>query len=232
MGCIDRGTGYYTDNTVTKWHNCLVKYGWDNGHIRLLIRASYDDVENAMEWLASVDDGDDLDLVMWSSHGGGSSWGYGFKVVDGSSVTDRDLNKWLENCSAKGFCLVACTCQAEWAIDFLKDESRVIMTACSKNKGTWESGYIKNEPFAYFLAEPTNDFWPQDGKPDGALTMKDLDTNHDGWVSAEEAFPYAQEKYVEYKNWVASRQGWDPDDVGDPHIYDGFEGDFTITHVD
>ena len=176
-----------------------------------------------MEWLASVDDGDDLDLIAWSSHGGGGEWGYGFSIYDGG-ITDDDLNAWLDDCSAKGFCLVADTCYAEWAIYHLKGEGRVILAASAMDRKSYCGGYIKNGVFSYFLMESSYDFFPRDGKPDGALTMKELDANNDGWISAEEAFPYAAEKTDEYNEWRDVP-------IQYPQMYDGFDGDFTITYV-
>jgi len=220
------GTAYYSNNDAHDWENCLLSHGWDSSHIQVLVYPIFEQVESTMEWLASVDDGDDLDLIAWSSHGGGSVWGYGFGVSDGG-ITDDDLNAWLNNCSAKGFCLVADTCYAEWAIYHLKGEGRVILAASAKDRYSYCGGYIKNGVFSYFLMEPSYDFFPRDGKPDGALTMKELDANNDGWISAEEAFPYAAEKTDEFAKW----EGWGEDYYQYPQMYDGFDGDFTISYV-
>ncbi|MCD6331337.1 MAG: caspase family protein, partial [Thermoplasmata archaeon] len=228
LGCRDTisGTAYYADNDAYDCKECLVRHGWDESHIKMLISPSFDEVKSAMEWLASVDDGDDLDLIVWTSHGGGSGWGYEFNVYDGS-IKDDDLNAWLDDCSAKGFCLVANSCDAGWAIHHLKEEGRVILASSAKNRSSYVSSYIENSVFLYFLMEPSYDFFPRDGKPDGALTMKELDANNDGWISAEEAFPYAAEKTDEFAKW----EGWGEEYYQYPQMYDGFDGDFTITFI-
>ena len=62
------------------WERCLLSHGWDSSHINVLVYPTFKQVKSAMEWLASVEDGDDLDLIAWDSHGGGSSWDYVFMV--------------------------------------------------------------------------------------------------------------------------------------------------------
>ncbi|MCD6223013.1 MAG: caspase family protein, partial [Thermoplasmata archaeon] len=226
LGCRDTISGitYYADNDAYDWKECLIRHGWDESHIKMLISPSFNDVKSAMEWLASVDDGDDLDLIAWTSHGGEVGGDYGFAVAD-IYVHGKDINAWLDECSAKGFCLVAESCYSEWAIHHLKAERRVILASSAADKESSCGGYIKNSVFPYFLMEPNYDFFPKDGKPDGALTMKELDANNDGWISAEEAFPYAAEKTDEYNEW----RGWELRQ--NPQMYDGFDGDFTISYV-
>ncbi|MCD6222884.1 MAG: hypothetical protein J7K12_04285, partial [Thermoplasmata archaeon] len=106
----------------------------------------------------------------------------------------------------------------------LGKEGRVILASSAADRMSYCSGYIKNGVFTYFLMEPSYDFFPKDGKPDGALTMKELDTNNDGWISAEEAFPYAAEKTDEYNEWRDTP-------IQYPKMYDGFDGDFDISYV-
>lgn len=59
----------------------------------------------------------------------------------------------------------------------------------------------------------------------GALTMKELDTNNDDWISAEEAFPYAAEKTDEYLKVIEHGP------AQNPLIYDGYEGELKISYV-
>jgi len=228
LGCRDTmdGVAYYADNDAYDWKNCLVKYGWDESHIRMLISPSFNDVKSAMEWLADVDDGDDLDLIAWTSHGGTGFNGYGFWVRDGG-ILSSDMNKWLDACSAKGICLVAESCSSEGAIKYMKEEGRIILASSAINRASYSYGDLRNSIFLYFLMEPSYDFFPKDGKPDGALTMKDLDKNNNGWISAEEAFPYAAEKTDEFLEW----EGWGEECYQYPKMYDGFDGDFDISYV-
>jgi len=52
-----------------------------------------------------------------------------------------------------------------------------------------------------------------------------LDSNHDGWVSAEEAFSYASPKTTEYEK---NHNCLDP---SHPQIYDGCPGEVPITKI-
>ena len=144
LGCKSsiEGVYYYADKDAYDWKECLIRHGWDESHIKMLISPTFDQVESAMEWLASVDDGDDLDLITWSSHGGEVSGDYGFAVAD-IYVHGKDINAWLDECSAKGFCLIACTCYAEHAIYHLKREGRVILAESAADKKGSCSGYTK-----------------------------------------------------------------------------------------
>lgn len=82
--------------------------------------------------------------------------------------------------------------------------------SAKSNEYCWQYDAIRNGVFTYFLVEGF----------DGPA-----DSNHDGWVSAEEAFNYAQ-------YWVpkwAKEHGW-PEDQH-PQIYDGCPGEVPITKV-
>ena len=69
---------------------------------------------------------------------------------------------------------------------------------------SYSSARLQNGIFHYFLLEAF----------DGAG-----DSNHDGWVSAEEAFEYASPKTTEYKL------------NQHPQIYDGCPGEVPITQI-
>jgi len=194
--------------------DCLIAHGWSADHIRVLISPTKAQVEEAIEWLDGVDDSDDIALVMWSSHGGRSDAGYYMFTVRGGRVFGNEMDSWLDECGSKGMCIIADTCKAGCAIDDLAQEGRVILTSSDRehSSGAWDS--FQNHVFIYYLVDDH----------EGAFPKKSLDTNNDGWVSAEEAYPYAREKTNAF-SWKYG--GF----YQNPLIYDGYEGDLQISHI-
>ncbi|MCD6572748.1 MAG: caspase family protein, partial [Thermoplasmata archaeon] len=216
FGCVDTfmGISYYADADAYDLGDTLVSHGWDPSHIKVVISPTFNDVKNAMEWLASVDDMDDIDLVAIKSHGGK----YGFAVKDMAVQYKTAMGPWLDNCGAKGIFIPINTCGSGGAIQFLAKQGRVIMTSCAEDEGSSvDLLKLKNSVFFYFLADPVG----------GALNKKDLDKNNNGWISAEEAFPYVSKKVPEYVN-----MRWGLPDHQHPQLYDGYAGELDVTKFD
>jgi len=135
------------------------------------------------------------------------------------------MGPWLDNCGAKGIFIAIDTCGSGGAIQFLAKEGRVIMTACKEDESEWAPPMLKNGIFSYFLAEPYDDKYPRDGKPDGALNQKSIDKNGNGWISAEEAYPYVRDNTYEWRK----EHGKYPQH---PQLYDGYAGDLDVTKFD
>ena len=77
---------------------------------------------------------------------------------------------------------------------------------------------LRNGVFTYFLVSEEDIIKELKGI-DGAFARKDCDYNHDGWVSAEEAFSHAS-----YWTWyIYYRQH--------PQMYDGYSGQLKITKI-
>lgn len=216
LGCLEIANGkitLYADQDAYDMRDRLIAHGWDPSHIKVLISPTKSQVKEAMEWLDSVDDGDDIDLVMWSSHGGYSEYlkEYVFGVFDGGVSGKSDMDPWLDQCEAKGICIIADTCHSEYAIDDLAQDGRVILTSSDKEHPACVSRRLQNSIFIYYLAD----------SHDGAFQKKNLDKNDNGWISAEEAFPYAKEKTD-----IFACQN-----PQNPQIYDGYDGELDISYV-
>ncbi len=216
FGCLEStgGIAMYADQDAYDMRDCLVAHGWDASHIKVLISPTKSQVKDAIEWLDSVDDSDDIDLVMWASHGGKSDSGYYIFTVKYDVVYGYEMDSWLDQCGAKGICVIADTCYAGWAIDDLAKDGRVILTSSDRQHkaGAWDP--FQNHVFIYYLVDFS----------EGAFPKKSLDTNNDGWVSAEEAYPYAREKTNAF-SWKYG--GF----YQNPLIYDGCEGDLRICYI-
>ncbi|MCD6222543.1 MAG: hypothetical protein J7K12_02520, partial [Thermoplasmata archaeon] len=215
FGCLDTfmGISYCADADAYDLRDTLVSHGWDPSYIKVVISPTFNDVKNAMEWLASVDDMDDIDLVAIKSHGGK----YGFAVKDMAVQYKTAMGPWLDNCGAKGIFIPISTCGSGGAIQFLAKEGRVIMTSCKEDETSHWRKELRNSILFYYLADPSA----------GALNKKSLDRNNNGWVSAEEAFPYVYDNVVKY-----TERKYSPQYRQHPQLYDGYAGELDVTKFD
>ena len=88
----------------------------------------------------------------------------------------------------------------------LSGDGRVILMACGDLEYSYASYDLENGVFTYFLMEAFSGLG---------------DLNQDGWVTAEEAFNYAEPKTIYYT-----------EDAQHPQIYDNHDGEIKITEVD
>jgi uncharacterized caspase-like protein len=84
---------------------------------------------------------------------------------------------------------------------------RIILSASRADQVSWEFGELDHGVFSYFLLQ---------GMMDPAA-----DTDHDGWIAAEEAFAYAAPRVDAY---VFARTG----EHQNPQIYDGVPGQLNL----
>jgi len=180
--------------------DCLVHHGWEEDHIKMLFEATYDDVQSAISWINSMDlDQDDIFLLCSNTHGN-----YGCIDLADQGLYYRELDSWLDNCSANIFYSIS-ACHSGSALPILGQKGRIIMSACSAD----ETGFT-----AWLLVFLYD-----------AFAKKDCDLNNDGWVSAEEAFPFAKEWTEEYN------EIWNPEHPIHPQMYDDYPGELLITQV-
>jgi len=105
----------------------------------------------------------------------------------------------------------------QWRDGFAQDiqgPGRVVLTASAEDQASWESSELKNGAFTYYLVE--------------ALLSPSADANSNGWISAEEAYDYLDDRVDDYV--------WDR--VNPPHTYnqnpqisDGVSGEVDLTQL-
>lgn len=224
IGVLDSiaGIAYYADQDAYDMYRVLVDHGWQSSHIKVVISPTLDQVKQAMNWLGSMDDQDDIALLSWTSHGSTS----GIALRD-TRVSYSSFAGWLDDLDSQGIVVLAENCHSGAAIPYLEKEGRVILTSSSSDE--LSGGNMSyNDPFIYLLADETGEWsgrwgWPKpfDGK-DGAFARDDPDTNekdyggnNDGWISAEEAYAYVK-YWHEYAGWCH------------PQMSDMYPGDLNI----
>lgn len=214
---------YYADQDAYDMRNVLVNHGWQSSHIKVLISPTGSEISEAMDWMSSMDDPDDISLLSWTAHG----TVHGIIPRDGGILSYSAIGNMLDELDAQGIVVIANNCNSGAAIPYLEKNGRVIITACKSSEASSPNDDLQNSVFIYFLADETGTWskkwgWPTplEGK-DGAFARDDPDTNekdyggnNDGWVSAEEAFNYA------YR--------WDTNTGVHPQISDMYSGDLNI----
>jgi len=201
----------YCREDAISMKNLLIRHGWRSDHIKLLTdsQATIERIEFAIKQIDFKEDNDDIVLLQFSGHGGESIIAvYPWDVFHAS-----DLDKDLDKLESKNMALIFQSCGSGGLQDYLGQSGRVILAAAAKGESAWV-GNLGNCVFIYFLLEAF------DGQ---------ADTNHDGWVSAEEAFNYAAPKTTEYLERYGKSLH--------PQIYDGYPteenntGELPITKI-
>ena len=76
---------------------------------------------------------------------------------------------------------------AQWRDGFVRDiqgPGRIVLAASREDQSSWEFGALRDGVFTYYMLQ--------------AMTTSSADANGNGWVSAEEAFDYADGRVDSY----------------------------------
>ena len=196
----------------------LIDCGWKEDNIKDIFFATSKAVKDAISWVSEMADENDIVLLISNSHGGTGC----IKLWD-RLLYYEELDQWLDKLNVKVIIYCISACHSGSAIPIIGEEGRIIMTAC---------GEEESAPTAWFLV---NLFSNSDNigyfgfydvpVPNGAFYRKDCDLNQDGWISAEEAFVYAEEWTPTIYNF------FNPDEPITPRLYDGFQGDVNLMNT-
>ena len=225
------GSGLPADDpSLEIMYNVLVERGWDSSKI-WTIDGRYESKSKfweAIEQMKKNEDMDDICLIWMSMHSGYIHYG----------SLDRKLDELGFAC--KGMLIIVESCGSGSAISYLAQPNRVIITSCKsdeKTGGVYLAGKSYGGWLTYFLADQTGachrilGFPPKDpvfGAKDGAFARSDPDTsseyggNNDGWISAEEAYPFVCK-------WLGElTKDYPPEAQPHPQMYDGYPGDLKV----
>lgn len=190
---------------------------WDEDHIRLLWKqdASRENIFDALSWVQSRSDENDVVLFSVDCHGVYIGGDYGIWPSDGDSngfVTIDELESAFDKITAEGICLIFDCCFSgtfvepsqfcskntvsgarfkEKVISGLNADNRVVIM------GTMPNGlgvhWIDVDPLT---GEQTVDISPSSVVANGLIEGNDM--NDDGITSAEEAYLYLKENFRRY----------------------------------
>ena len=222
-------TAPYADNDAYDFRDVLIHHGWQEDHIKVLTneRATEKNITDALKWIDSMEDEDDIVIYFHAAHG---SDHYICTYEYYGGFMSYELDAMLHWLGSKNILAIIDCCYSGGWISALKFTNRVVLTSSRKNEYSWAFGALENGVFGYFLVDETGIWSKQSGWPtpkegkDGAFARKNCDTDHDGWISAEEAYTYAAQ-YTPKFVWEQG-YGWQH-----PQIYDGYTGELKITKV-
>ena len=195
-------TAHYIDEDAIRMYNKLIGNNWEEDHVRLLLNenATKNGIKDAIDWLDSMEDEDDIVLFYFSGHGweipseerengyahivpyDALDWHYSEGVI-----TDKELDSWLDELESNHVVVILDSCYSGRMFSIC-EKDRVVLTAGGRFLlcPVSESDELKSGIFTYFLLEGFNG---------------SADKNNDGWISAEEVFHYARMPTFKFSFW-------------------------------
>jgi len=171
---------------VERVHQLLLDLGWEEGHIREVREFDQDGLRDALDWMASSADADDLVFLHVSAHGQ--------FLHEGVSWTTFFPPEWAAIPSQRRVVVVN-SCRAAIFTGAVRGDPEPYLSIAStgREEGGWagleEEGLpIIGEVFTYYFV--------------AAFTDPEADADGDGTVSIQEAADYGEEKQCAYMHEV------------------------------
>lgn len=211
------------NNLSLAFRDILCENGWKKDHIKALAddKATYQNVVDALIWLA--DNSDENDKVLFHHMGHGGQLGF---VLNDNSMLYSTLDQYLDNVLCDGLAIILNGCHSGSAIQYLEQEGRVILTATDADHnsiGDYFSTFclIGFQGFADFegnnnlwnSAEEIYDFVKDDTTAQNALIPPQISDSYPGELDLT---------YFNYLNWpglldqYAVHHGWGYINMQDP----------------
>jgi hypothetical protein len=171
---------------IERVHQLLLDLGWEEGHIREVREFDQDDLREALDWMASNADADDLVFMHVSAHGtflrDAMSWASFFPPEWAAIPSQRRV-------------VVVNSCRAAILTGVVRGDPEPYLSIAStgREEGGWagleEEGLpIIGEIFTYYFV--------------AAFADPEADVDGDGRVSIQEAADYGEEKQRAYLHEV------------------------------
>ena len=220
-------------------------------------QATKANIRQAINWLNDLANSDTTIIIYFSGHGM-TDGTHGYIVpydvdcnpcgstpettrwLPETAISDDELASWLSQLDSQRVVLIFDSCYSGGMMDpagnmarglsasdhvgalqanagllaYLSTPGRVALMASAADQGSWEFSALKNGAFTYYLIE--------------ALLSPAADTNHNGRVSAEEAFAYLVGRVDNYVFGHTSGAVGGPYHQN-PQIYDGVPGEVDLT---
>ncbi|MGZ4206697.1 MAG: caspase family protein [Actinomycetota bacterium] len=194
--------GSTTDNVgslqdATALRDALLKLGWRSDHIMTIGNraGTAAHIIQAIRWLASKTDGTSTVVFHYSGHenwtrttadGDNEARDVEIWAADNRLIIDGTLGKEMNRVRASHMWIDLATCRAAGFSDAGMIKSGRILTYSSPEREySYEDPRLHHSVFGYYMISM-------------AIAGRKADSNHDGKVSIEEAFAYAQPRVVSY----------------------------------
>ncbi len=238
------------DEMAEEMHKMLlISDHWQEDHMKVLTEkeATWVNIIDALLWLDSMDDGDDISLVYYAAHGGNlhnyTIFGHNFGDIDLPPIDEDDgYDEFLTTYwSGKRFLTSMTDDLFNYLLDRLDSEGvAVIIDACysggmiDENASTWItkfSGEINHEGRVIVTCSGEHESGYIDNRNGLSFTYfiaaglqgnadEDEWGNGNGVVSIEEAFKYAKPKYENLPQVDCHPVIYDPDEFEEIELTD------------
>lgn len=142
----------YSVNEVTNFKNTLLAGGnWNESHIKMVLggNATKNGIYDALTWLSSNADDNDISIFYFVGHGGRNLTNEYIVAYD-RAIYDSELSTYISN--IPGIIIVIIdTCYSGGFVEELKGFNKVILTACRGDEVTYQVKELKSGIFGYFL---------------------------------------------------------------------------------
>jgi hypothetical protein len=142
----------YSINEILSFKTTLLAGGnWEESHIRVVTDedATRDGIFDALQWLASNEDTNDVSVFFYAGHGGQGSSNEYLSVYD-STIYDYELDEQLDDLEGCIVVILDC-CHAGGFIEDIGERGRVVLSACRKDNLTFQYSGLKSGIFGYFI---------------------------------------------------------------------------------
>ena len=165
--------------TYKRLSQSLIENGWEAEHIQILDaeEATRENIKIKFQELDENESYLDTTLIYIGAHGTSDN----FEVWDSYYVDYTEINENLSNLESAGIAVIIDACKSGGAINYLKQDGRIIVTASKSNENITCGGGIGN-----YMAEGFNQFGDYF---EGNETIPP--GNRDGVASMEEAFNFS-----------------------------------------
>lgn len=203
---VGESDAIYADNDARNMADILSNNDWNT---ELLIDVSASELKNILlTQIESQEDEDDVVLFYFSGHGYDVKYKNTTLIdLNGSHLLAEDINEIFGEFASDKIIFIFDSCSSGGFIDQevnLKKENRIILASTEMNKSAYARHSLKSGIFTYYLI----------------MGMEGIaDNNHNGEVSAKEAFDYAKQRTMNAGTPT----------IQIPQAYYGFSGDIKLT---
>ena len=142
----------YSVNEILSFEDTLLHGGnWNKTHIQVLTndQANKSAIFDAISWLGSNADKDDMSLFYFAGHGHRTSNNEYLSAYD-ESISDDELNEKLDEIESQ-VVVILDSCFSGGFIEEVGKRGRVVLTACKKDEETYQVHNLSSGIFGYFL---------------------------------------------------------------------------------
>lgn len=198
----------FPSSTMKYVYNELINAtNWKKENIILLLneKATKENITNSLNELSTIIDKNDVFLFSWMGHGtivpdqNGDENGFFDEAICpydtsadgmGNVITDDELNKCFSSIDAEGQIILFESCMSGGMADEKNQKTLTFSDVNNKNRIVVMLTLPNRLGYAFYDIA-----WPISFLYSMALSNINCDINHDGWISAEEAFNHVDENY-------------------------------------